>query len=67
MTKADRSVAARKAKRGEVEDKAPEGERVRKQRKLELDAPTVDSNEAAQRMKRKLKEHMSVSSEFNIG
>ena len=37
MTKADRSVAARKAKRGEVEDKAPEGERVRKKRKMDLD------------------------------
>ncbi|KAG9247348.1 P-loop containing nucleoside triphosphate hydrolase protein [Calycina marina] len=67
MTKADRSVAARKAKRGEVEDKAPEGERVRKQRKLDLDAPIVDSNEAARRMKRKMKEHMSIASEFNIG
>jgi len=67
MTKADRSVAARKAKRGDVEDKAPEGERARKQKKLELDAPTVDSNEAAKRMKRKMKEHMSIASEFNIG
>lgn len=68
MTKADRSVAARKAKRGEKpEDKAPEGERVRKQRKMELDLPTVDSNEAAARMKRKMKEHMASASEFNIG
>ncbi|KAG4424693.1 ATP-dependent RNA helicase dbp7 [Cadophora malorum] len=67
MTKADRSVAARKAKRGEVEDKAPEGERVRKQRKLDLDAPTVDGNDAIRRMKKKMKEHMSVASEFNIG
>lgn len=66
-TKADRSVAARKAKRGEVEDKAPEGERVRKQKKLELDAPYVDGNDAARRMKKKMKEHMSASSEFNIG
>ncbi|QSZ34411.1 hypothetical protein DSL72_006003 [Monilinia vaccinii-corymbosi] len=68
MTKADRSVAARKAKRGEKEEeKAPEGERVRKQRKMELDLPMVDSNEAAARMKRKMKEHMASASEFNIG
>jgi len=67
MTKADRSVAARKAKRGEVEDKAPEGERVRKQRKMELDLPSVDSNDAAKRMKRKMQEHMAAASEFNIG
>ncbi|KAE8448628.1 ATP-dependent RNA helicase dbp7 [Mollisiaceae sp. DMI_Dod_QoI] len=66
MTKADRSVAARKAKRGEVEDKAPEGERVRKQRKLDLDLPSVDDS-AAKRMKKKMKEHMAVASEFNIG
>lgn len=66
MTKADRSVAARKAKRGEVEDKAPEGERVRKQRKTELDLPRLD-DDAARRMKKKMKEHMSVASEFNIG
>lgn len=67
MTKADRSVAARKAKRGETTEKAPEGERVRKQRKLELDLPSVDGNEAAKRMKRKMQEHMAVASEFNIG
>jgi ATP-dependent RNA helicase DDX31/DBP7 len=67
MTKADRSVAARKAKRGEVEDKAPEGERVRKKRKMELDLPSVDGNDAARRMKKKMKEHMAVASEFNIG
>jgi ATP-dependent RNA helicase DDX31/DBP7 len=68
MTKADRSVAARKAKRGDTgEEKAPEGERVRKQRKLELDLPTVDGNEVAARMKRKMKEHMASASEFNIG
>jgi ATP-dependent RNA helicase DDX31/DBP7 len=68
MTKADRSVAARKAKRGEVdEEKAPEGERVRKQRKLDLDMPSVDGNDAARRMKKKMKEHMAVASEFNIG
>lgn len=66
MTKADRSVAARKAKRGEVEEKAPEGERVRKQRKLDLDLPSVDDS-AARRMKKKMKEHMAVASEFNIG
>jgi ATP-dependent RNA helicase DDX31/DBP7 len=67
MTKADRSVAARKAKRGETEEKAPEGERVRKQRKIELDLPSMDGNEAARRMKRKMKEHMAVANEFNIG
>jgi ATP-dependent RNA helicase DDX31/DBP7 len=66
MTKADRSVAARKAKRGEVEEKAPEGERVRKQRKMGLDLPSVDGNDAAKRMKKKMKEHMAVN-EFNIG
>jgi ATP-dependent RNA helicase DDX31/DBP7 len=66
MTKADRSVAARKAKRGEVEDKV-EGERVRKQRKLELDAPAIDVDSAAKRMRQKMKEHMAVASEFNIG
>jgi ATP-dependent RNA helicase DDX31/DBP7 len=67
MTKADRSVAARKAKRGEVEDKAPEGERVRKQRKVDLDLPSVDGNDVARRMKKKMKEHMAAASEFNIG
>ncbi|RDW80528.1 hypothetical protein BP5796_05226 [Coleophoma crateriformis] len=70
MTKADRSVAARKAKRGETEkeeDKVPEGERARKQKKLDLDAPVVDVDEAAKRMKRKIKEHMAAASEFNIG
>ena len=67
MTKADRSVAARKAKRGEVEDKAPEGERVRKQKKMELDLPSVDGGDAARRMKIKMKEHMAAASEFNIG
>ncbi|KUJ16304.1 DEAD-domain-containing protein [Mollisia scopiformis] len=66
MTKADRSVAARKAKRGEVEEKAPEGERVRKQRKLDLDLPSLNDS-AAKRMKQKMKEHMAVASEFNIG
>jgi ATP-dependent RNA helicase DDX31/DBP7 len=67
MTKADRSVAARKAKRGEVDDKAPDGERARKQKKLELDLPTVEGNEAVKRMKQKMKEHMASASEFNIG
>lgn len=66
-TRADKFVSARKAKRGESTVKAPEGERERKKQKLELDAPAVDGNEAAMRMKRKMKEHMSVSSEFNIG
>ena len=67
MTKADRSVAARKAKRGETEDKAPEGERVRKQKKLDLDLPHVDGNDAAKRMKKKMLEHMASANEFNIG
>ena len=68
MTKADRSVAARKAKRGEQsEEKAPEGERVRKQRKLDLDLPAMDGDDMARRMKRKMKEHMATASEFNIG
>ncbi|TAQ85926.1 hypothetical protein B7494_g5737 [Chlorociboria aeruginascens] len=68
MTKADRSVAARKVKREDkVEEKAPEGERVHKQRKLDLDLPVVDGNEAASKMKRKMKEHMASASEFNIG
>jgi ATP-dependent RNA helicase DDX31/DBP7 len=67
MTKADRSVAARMAKRGETEEKAPEGERARKQRKIDLDLPMVDGNDAAKRMKKKLLEHMSGANEFNIG
>ena len=67
MTKADRSVAARKAKRGETEEKAPEGERARKQRKMDLDLPDVDRNDAAKRMKKKMLEHMSGANEFNIG
>ena len=67
MTKADRSVAARKAKRGDVEDKAPEGERVRKQRKEKLDMPSVAGDDAVRRMRMKVKEHMSVANEFNIG
>lgn len=67
MTKADRSVAARKAKRGEKEiEKAPEGERARKQRKLERDLPGND-DDVARRMKRKMMEHMHAGSEFNIG
>jgi ATP-dependent RNA helicase DDX31/DBP7 len=67
MTKADRSVAARKAKRGETEEKAPEGERARKQRKLDLDLPNIDGNDAAKRMKKKMLEHMAGANEFNIG
>jgi len=66
MTKADRSVAARKAKRGEVQEKAPEGERIRKQKKLELDMPAA-GDDAAKRMRKKMQEHMSSASEFNIG
>jgi ATP-dependent RNA helicase DDX31/DBP7 len=70
MTKADRDVAMRKAKRekGGGEDKAPEGERVRKARKAELDAPRAeDQADAAKRMKRKMMEHMAGAMEFNIG
>src|ERR1700681_457204 len=67
MTKADRSVAARKAKRGETEEKAPEGERARKQRKLDLDLPNIDGHDAAKRMKKKMLEHMAGANEFNIG
>ena len=67
MTKADRSVAARKAKRGDVEDKAPEGERVRKQKKMEMDLPSVNGDDAAKRMRKKMQEHMSSANEFNIG
>ncbi len=78
MTKADRSVAERKklraekdAKSGKVaktEDKAPEGERAIKERKRALDdVRVVDSNDAAKRMKAKMKEHMKSASEFNIG
>jgi ATP-dependent RNA helicase DDX31/DBP7 len=74
MTKADRDVAMRKAKREkeggvvEKEDKAPEGERVRKARKEKLDAPRPeDQADAAKRMKRKMMEHMASAAEFNIG
>jgi ATP-dependent RNA helicase DDX31/DBP7 len=73
MTKADRDVAMRKAKRekegkGTVEDKAPEGEHVRKARKEMLDAPKAeDQADAAKRMKRKMMEHMAGAAEFNIG
>ena len=74
MTKADRDVAMRKAKRekegGVVEnrDKAPEGERARKARKDKLDAPRAeDQADAAKRMKRKMMEHMASAAEFNIG
>ncbi|KAH8809034.1 P-loop containing nucleoside triphosphate hydrolase protein [Xylogone sp. PMI_703] len=68
MTKAERSVSSRKAKnRDEKEEKAPEGERERKQRKLELDLPPVDTNDAAKRMRMKMKEHMAGANEFNIG
>lgn len=67
MTKADRSVAARKAKRGEVAEKAPEGERVRKQKKMALDVPNAGGDDAAKRMRMKMKEHMASANEFNIG
>lgn len=66
MTKADRSVAARKKARGEVDDKV-EGELERKQRKLDRDVPTVDGGNVARMMKKKAKEHASLASEFNIG
>jgi ATP-dependent RNA helicase DDX31/DBP7 len=80
MTRADRSVAERKKRRemkggvgasmadGETEDKAPEGERVRKARKEALDKPRAENaGDAAKRMKRKMMEHMSSAAEFNIG
>jgi ATP-dependent RNA helicase DDX31/DBP7 len=67
MTRADRSVAARKAARGDVEDKAPEGEMVRKRRAEMRDRPTEDKDDVARRMKRKMMEHMKAASEFNIG
>lgn len=74
MTKADRDVAMRKAKREkdgvgvEKNDKAPEGERVRKARKEKLDAPKAeDQAGAVDRMKRKMMEHMASAAEFNIG
>lgn len=76
QTRADRSVAARKAKRiadgkeveGDKEDKAPEGERVRKARKEARDAPAaVDAGDVAKRMRKKMMEHMASASEFNIG
>ena len=74
MTKSDRDMAMRKAKREkegglvEKEDKAPEGERVRKARKEKLDAPKAEGQaDAAKRMKRKMMEHMVSAAEFNIG
>lgn len=74
MTKADRDVAMRKAKRAERDgtdvnaDKAPEGERVRKAKQAARDAPKAeDKDDAARRMKRKMMEHMAGASEFNIG
>ncbi|RKF63387.1 ATP-dependent RNA helicase dbp7 [Erysiphe neolycopersici] len=65
-SKTDRSVKGRKAKITESEEKAPEGERARKQRKLDLDLPKVELDDATKRMKRKMKEHMSAANEFNI-
>lgn len=67
QTKAERSVAGRRAAKEKEVEKAPEGERVRKARKAELDAPAVDADDAARRMKRKMQEHMASASEFNIG
>lgn len=73
MTHADRSVAMRKAKRGDNTDrdgneKAPEGEYARKKKKEERDRPKdVDKDDAARRMKKKMMEHMGAASEFNIG
>jgi ATP-dependent RNA helicase DDX31/DBP7 len=67
MTKADRSVAARKAKRGDAPEEKYEGERERKKKKAEMDVPRVDADDAAKRMKRKMMEHMASASEFNIG
>ena len=65
-TKADRSVASRKARKGE-DEKAPEGERIWKQKKLDLNLPNLESNDSVKRMKRKIKEHSSAINEFNIG
>ncbi|OBT43504.1 hypothetical protein VE00_06781 [Pseudogymnoascus sp. WSF 3629] len=73
MTHADRSVAMRKARRGDNTDrdgneKAPEGEHARKKKKEERERPRdVNEDDAAKRMKRKMMEHMGAASEFNIG
>lgn len=73
MTHADRSVAARKAKRGDTTDRdgnevAPEGEAARKKKKADRDRPRdLDGDDVARRMKRKMMEHMQSASEFNIG
>lgn len=73
MTHADRSVAMRKAKRGDNTDrdgneKAPEGEYARKAKKeAKYSKEAVNPDDAAKRMKRKMMEHMGAASEFNIG
>lgn len=64
--RADRNIKGRKAKNTEEVEKAPEGERARKQRKLDLDLPNVEPDDASKRMRRKIKEHMSAANEFNI-
>lgn len=65
-SKADRSALVRKLKKGEVDNVAPEGERIRKQKKLELDMPKVDIDDASKRMRKKIQQHMSAVTEFNI-
>lgn len=78
VTTADRKVAERKKARAakdaregkvaEVQDVVPEGEMVRKRRAKERDVvKDVDVNDAARRMKLKMREHMAGASEFNIG
>lgn len=78
VTTADRKVAERKKARAakdaregkvaDVGDVAPEGQMARQKRLRERDTiKEVDVNDAARRMKMKLKEHMAGASEFNIG
>ncbi|RKF73914.1 ATP-dependent RNA helicase dbp7 [Golovinomyces cichoracearum] len=65
-SKADRGALVRKLKKDEVDNVAPEGERIRKQKKLELDMPKVDIDDASKRMRKKIQQHMSAVTEFNI-
>lgn len=80
VTTADRKVAERKKARaakdaasgsGKIreEDKVPEGEMVRKRRarERELGNTAVNGDDAAKRMRAKMREHMSAGAEFNIG
>ncbi|KHJ33326.1 putative atp-dependent rna helicase dbp7 [Erysiphe necator] len=66
VSKAERNMKGRKASHKEGEEIAPEGERVRKQRKLDLDLPKTEPDDASIRMRRKVQEHMSAANEFNI-